>query len=63
MSGNGTSKKKIATNAAAAMPTMHPVLERAPADADHRLEHDRQHRRLEAEEQRLRPTPTLPKAA
>src|SRR3546814_5048331 len=29
------------------------VLQRAPADAHHRLEHDRQHRRLQPEEQRL----------
>ena len=32
MSGNGTSKKKIATKAAAAMRDHDPVLERAPAD-------------------------------
>ena len=28
------------------------LLQRAPADAHHRLDHDRQHRRLQAEEQR-----------
>ena len=31
----------------------HLVLQRPPADADHRFEHDRQHRRLEPEEQTL----------
>ena len=35
------------------------VLERAPADAHHGFQHDRQHRRLEPEEQGL-DTPTLP---
>ena len=29
------------------------VLERAPADPEHRLKHDREHRRLQAEEERL----------
>ena len=52
ISGNGTSNTKIATNAAAASATIVPVGERAPADAQHRLEHDREHRGLEAEEQR-----------
>ena len=53
ISGNGTSKKKIATKAAAAMRDhARRFLQRALADPHHRLEHDRQHRRLEAEEQR-----------
>ena len=52
MSGNGTSKKKIATKAAAASAIIDAVLQRALADAHHRLEDDRQHRRLQAEEQR-----------
>ena len=38
------------------------VVERAFADPNDRLQHDRQHRRLEAEEQACT-TPTLPKAA
>ena len=64
MSGNGTSKKKIATKASgrerdhrrwffsARLPIAH-----------HRLEHDREHRGLQPEEQRRRRAPTLPKAA
>ena len=63
ISGNGTPKKKIATKAAAAMRDHHLVLQRPPADAHHRLEHDREHRGLEAEEQRLRRSATAPKAA
>ena len=53
MSGNGTSKKKIATKASGGERDHHAVAQRAPADAHHRLDHDRQHRRLQAEEQRL----------
>ena len=53
MSGNGTSKKKIATKAAAAMPTITRFFSARLPIADHRLEHDGEHRRLEAEEQRL----------
>ena len=51
--GNGTSKKKIATKAAAASADHDVVLERPPADPQHRLEHDGEHRRLQAEEQGL----------
>jgi hypothetical protein len=49
MIGKGTLKKKIAMKAIAASP----VAQRAFADADHGLDHDRQHRGLEAKEQRL----------
>ena len=45
-------KKKMPTNAAAASDAHHVVLERALADAEHRLQHDREHRGLEAEKQR-----------
>ena len=50
--GNGTPKKKIATKASAAMRDHDPVAQRALADAHHRLDHDREHRGLQAEEQR-----------
>ena len=52
MIGNGTSKKKMPTKAAAASDAHRVVLERALADADHRLQHDREHGGLEPEEQR-----------
>ena len=52
MIGKGTLKKKMPTKAAAASAIRAAVLERALADPDHRLDDDRQHRRLEAEEQR-----------
>ena len=52
MIGNGTAKKKIATKAAAASGLHRPALERAPADPDHRLDDDRQHGGLQAEEGR-----------
>ena len=52
MSGKGTLKKKIATKAIAGERDHDPVAQRALADAHHRLEHDREHRRLQAEEQR-----------
>ena len=37
----------------AASATHERVLQRAAADADHRLDHHREHRRLDAEEDRL----------
>ena len=52
ISGNGTSKKKIAMKASAAMPIMTRLLERAFADANHRLDHDGEHGGFQAEEQR-----------
>ena len=52
MTGKGTSRKKMPTKAAAASAQHHVVLERALADADHGFQHDREHRGLEAEEQR-----------
>ena len=61
ISGKGTRKTKIATKAAAAMRDHHPVLQRPPADPQHRLEHDGQHGGLQAEEQRLDDA-TLPKS-
>jgi hypothetical protein len=53
MSGNGTSKKKMATKASAASPTITRFFQRPLADLDHRLHYHGQHRRLEAEEDRL----------
>ena len=53
MIGNGTSKKKIAMKAAAAKLTMMLFFSDALADPHHGFKHDREHRRLEAEEQRL----------
>jgi hypothetical protein len=52
MSGNGTSKTKIAKKAAAAIPTMIRFLQGLAADPHHGLQHDREHRRLQPEEQR-----------
>ena len=51
MTGNGTPKKKIATKAAAASAIMTRFFSAFAADPHHRLEHDREHRGLEAEEQ------------
>ena len=53
MIGKGTLKKKIAMKAMAASADHDPVAQRALADADHGLDHDRQHRGLQPEEQRL----------
>ena len=52
MTGNGTAKKKIAMKASAAMRDHDAVLQRALADAHHRLEDDGEHRGLQPEEQR-----------
>jgi hypothetical protein len=49
--GNGTPTKKMPMKAAAST-SIAPALERAAADAVHRLEHDREHRRFQAEEER-----------
>ena len=51
MIGNGTPKKKIATNAAAASAIMIRFLSDFRSDPHHRLEHDGEHGGLEAEEQ------------
>ena len=51
IAGKGAPKKKIAMKAAAAIARSRAVLQRAPADPLHRLEHDREDRALEAEEQ------------
>ena len=53
MTGNGTAKKKIATNAAAAIDDHDPVAQRALADPHHRLDDDGEHRGLQAKEQRF----------
>ena len=53
MIGNGTLKKKIAMKAIGGERDHDPVAQRALADADHGLDHDRQHRGLQSEEQRL----------
>ena len=51
MAGNGASKAKIATKAAAAMPHSQPFFKRARADAVRRMQHDRRHGWLDAVEQ------------
>ena len=58
MSGNGTPRKKIADERGGD-PDHDLVLERTLADPDHRLEHDREHGGLQAEEERL-DDPDLP---
>ena len=52
MIGNGTAKKKIATNAAAANACNGPAFQGTPADADDGLDDDRQHGRLQTKERR-----------
>ena len=51
-SGNGTLKKKMATKAAAATSPIEPAFDGAVGDAHQRLQHDGEHRRLHADEQR-----------
>ena len=64
MTGNGTAKKKIADERDAPQcAIMRRVLERALADADHRLEHDREHGGLQPEEQRRDDAGTWPQPA
>ena len=53
ISGNGTLRKKMATKAAAAISQSTLPLSARLAIAQQRLDHDRQHRRLDADEQRL----------
>ena len=53
MSGNGTPKKEDRDEGRGGDGQHHIVLQRTLADALDRVQHDRQHRRLEAEEQRL----------
>ena len=50
ISGNGRSRKKMPTKASAASADQQARLQRAAADADQRLDHDHQHRRLDAEQ-------------
>ena len=52
MSGKRHVQKEDADEGGGGQRDQRSVLERALADADHRLDHDRQHRRLQAEEQR-----------
>ena len=50
ISGNGSAKKKMPMKAAPDEPEQQRGLERAPADADERFDHDHQHGRLDAEQ-------------
>ena len=52
ISGNGTAKKKMPIKASAASASIGRLFKRAAADPLHRLQHDRQHRRLQPEKQR-----------
>ena len=52
ISGNGTPEKEDADEGERGEHQHRPAFERAAADAVHRLQHDRQHRGLQAEKQR-----------
>ncbi len=55
MIGKGMPKQKDADEGQTGDDQHQAVAQGAPADADHRLEHDGEHRRLEPEEQRTEP--------